>query len=75
MGDPAQAKDSPVEINHADGVSQVTLNLSEDNVWVKKGNYRFAKGKGRILFTAKGAGGFVAAHKIGLIRTDGSPGP
>lgn len=70
VGDPAQATDAPVKISHADGVSQVTLDLSEDNVWVKKGSYRFLKGEGTITFTAKGANGLVAAHKIGLIRID-----
>ncbi len=75
VGDPDQATDAPVEISHADGVSQVSLDLSKDKVWVKKGNYRFRKGEGTITFTAKGASGPVAAHKIGLIRNDKSPGP
>lgn len=69
VGDSDQAIDAPVEIAHADGVSQVSLDLSEDNVWVKKGNYRLQKGKGTITFTAKGASGPVAAHSIGLIKT------
>lgn len=40
-----------------------------DNVWEKKGNYRFQKGKGTITFKAKGASGPLVAHSIGLIKT------
>lgn len=69
VGDPDQATDAAVEVSHADGVSQVTLNLSDDNVWIKKGNYRFRKGEGTITFTAKGASAPVVAHSIGLIKT------
>ncbi len=47
----------------------------KDCVWVNKGSYRFRKGEGTITFTAKGASGPGAAHKIGLIRTGTSPGP
>jgi len=59
-----------VAIAHADGISQVSLDFSEDNIWVKKGNYRCRKGVGSITITTKAANGPVAVQTIGLIKTD-----
>jgi hypothetical protein len=75
IGDPAQATKAPVAITHADGIAHSALDESQDNIWVRTGNYRFGKNSGTIVFPAAGANGPVAAHKIGLIKTDAASPP
>ncbi|MCH7227027.1 NosD domain-containing protein [Haloferula sp. A504] len=75
VGDPAQASKAPVEIVHADGTAQSTLDTREDNIWRKLGNYRFATNSGTIRFLAEGADGPVVAHKVGLIKTGPNSSP
>ena len=73
IGDPGQATKAPVEITHADGTAHASLDQSQDNIWVLMGNYRFRKNPGTIVFPAAGANGPVAAHKVGIIKTDSPP--
>ena len=73
IGDPGQATKAPVEIAHADGTAHASFDQSQDNIWVLMGNYRFRKNSGTIVSPAAGANGPVAAHKVGIIKTDSPP--